>query len=51
VGGCLSRIVYLGLGVLADWGTGIYFSIVSMTTVGYSYCVTKTVVGAELVAI
>jgi voltage-gated potassium channel len=43
--------VYLGLGVLADWGTGIYFSIVSMTTVGYSYCVTKTVVGAELVPI
>jgi voltage-gated potassium channel len=27
--------VYLGLGVLADWDTGIYFSIVTMTTVGY----------------
>jgi hypothetical protein len=27
--------VYLGLGVLADWDTAIYFSIVTMTTVGY----------------
>jgi hypothetical protein len=27
--------VHLGLGVLADWDTGIYFSIVTMTTVGY----------------
>jgi hypothetical protein len=26
---------YLGLGVLADWDTAIYFSIVTMTTVGY----------------
>ena len=35
VGGCLSGVVYLGLDVLADWDTAIYFSIVTMTTVGY----------------
>jgi len=27
--------VYIGLGVLADWDTAIYFSIVTMTSVGY----------------
>jgi hypothetical protein len=27
--------VYIGLGVFADWDTAIYFSIVTMTSVGY----------------
>jgi hypothetical protein len=27
--------VYIGLGVLADWDTAVYFSIVTMTSVGY----------------
>src|SRR3954469_24167896 len=35
VGGCLSGVVYLGLDVLADWDTAIYFSNVTMTTGGY----------------
>ncbi|AWJ92872.1 hypothetical protein Sp245p_23850 (plasmid) [Azospirillum baldaniorum] len=27
--------VYIGLGILTDWDTAVYFSIVTMTTVGY----------------
>jgi voltage-gated potassium channel Kch len=27
--------VYIGLGVFADWDTAVYFSIVTMTSVGY----------------
>ena len=27
--------VYIRLGVLADWDTAVYFSIVTMTSVGY----------------